>query len=225
MREYGQFCPVAQAMEVIGERWTLLVIRELLAGSSRFSEVQRGVPLMSKSMLSQRLKSLIDAGVVERGTSDRGRNEYTLTPAGEELRPIVMACGTWGLRWARRPLDKKNVDVGLLMWDMRRRIAMDRLPQKDVVVQFEFRGAKRGMNRFWLIMKCDEVDLCISNPGRETHLQLKTDPATFAQVWMGELPWSKAVRSGAISLEGPRRLARAFPGWLKLNAFAGVERP
>ena len=217
---YGQFCPVAQALEVFGERWTLLVIRELLEGSRRFSDIQRGVPLMSRSMLAQRLASLCDAGVVERAGSG-----YQLTAAGEELAPVVIACGNWGVRWARRKLKNADVDVGLLMWDMRRRIDISATPDAPVLVEMEFRGAPRGKERFFLHFKPSGIELCLTNPGHEVALRVSTTPKTMAEVWLGDLPFAAALRSGMIRLEGAPKLVRAFPGWLSLSKFARTPRP
>lgn len=217
---YGQFCPVAQALEVFGERWTLLVIRELLLGSRRFSDIQRGVPLMSRSVLVQRLESLCDAGVVER--VDGG---YRLTEAGEELRDIVIECGNWGARWARRKLKNEDVDVGLLMWDIRRRIDVAAIPDEQVLVEMQFRGAPRGKERFFLRFEPGDVELCLTNPGGDVALRLSTTPRTMAEVWLGDVSFATAVASGALRLEGPPRLVRAFPRWLQLSVFAETPRP
>lgn len=220
MKDYGQFCPVAMALEVIGERWTLLVIRELMCGSHRFGAIQSGVPLMSKSVLAQRLRALCDAGVVER----RGA-EYHLTEAGTELAPIVIACGNWGKRWAFRELRSKDVDVGLLMWDMRRRIDVRALPDEEVMVQIEFRGAPAGHRRFWLRLHPSEVDLCLTNPGREITLRVTTTPKAMAAIWLGEESWTAAVRRGDLVIEGASHHARALPTWLLRSIFADVQRP
>jgi DNA-binding HxlR family transcriptional regulator len=211
---------VAQSLEILGERWTLLVIRELLGGSHRFSDIQRGVPLMSRSVLSQRLKSLVDAGVIERVDG-----EYRLTRAGEELRPVVVQLGEWGVRWARREIADADVDVALLVWDMQRRIDLARIPDDPVLLELEFRGAPRGKGRFFLHFKSDDVELCLTNPGHDVDLQLSTSPRTMAQVWMGELPFSTALSRGTIRLQGPSELVRQLPSWLQLNPFAGTPRP
>lgn len=218
--EYGQFCPVAQALEIFGERWTLLVIRELMLGSSRFSELQKGVPLMSRSVLAQRLKSLCEAGVVKRVDG-----EYFLTTAGQELGPIVLECGKWGVRWANRKLENADIDVGLLMWDVRRRIDLSAIPPEPVLVQMEFRSAQRGMGRFFLHFKVSDVELCLTNPGVAVDMRLSTTPKAMAEVWMGEVPWDMAVRTGAIRLEGPNKLVRNFGRWLKMSTFAETPRP
>ena len=219
MSGYNQLCPVAQALEVFGERWTLLVVRELLCGSHRFTDLQRGLPLMSRSVLASRLRSLADAGVVEH--RDDG---YHLTEAGQELGPIVIACGNWGKRWAERKIKDADVDVALLMWDMRRRIDLDALPSREVVVEMEFRGAPRGKGRFWLHFKGGDAELCLTKPSRGVDLAVRTTPRAMAEIWLGDTSFSAAVSSGAVVLDGPRGLARAFPRWLRLSVFAPIER-
>jgi DNA-binding HxlR family transcriptional regulator len=218
MKIYGQFCPVALAAEVLCERWTLLVVRELLSGSRRFSEIQRGVPLMSRSMLAQRLRALHEAGILER--TDEG---YELTEAGEELRPIVFSFGEWGKRWVRHPLRKADVDLNLLMWDMRRRVDTDAIPEEPVLVEFEFRGVSNRPSRYWLHLKPEEVDLCLNYPGFDVDVKVETDPVTIAEVWMGDVEWKQAIRAGAVKLHGERGLVREFPCWLQRSVFAESE--
>jgi hypothetical protein len=191
-----------------------------MLGSSRFSDIQKGVPLMSRSVLAQRLKRLCDAGVIERVDG-----EYFLTAAGRELEPIVLECGKWGIRWANRKLENADVDVGLLMWDMRRRIELSAIPREPVLVAMEFRAAPRGMGRFFLHFKVTDVELCLTNPGFDVDLRVSTTPKEMARVWMGEVPFDAAVRSGAIRIEGPGKLVRDFGSWLQLSTFANVPRP
>ncbi len=230
MQRYGQFCPVAKAAEVFAERWTPLILRELLHGSSRFSDLQRGVPLMSRTLLAQRLKELDRAGVLERRRKARGRGfEYRLTPAGEEFRPIVERLGMWGQRWARRQLESDgDYDTGLLMWAIRRGIHVDRLPRRRLVVFFEFRGvprsARRGHRSWWLVLSKPEVDICLKDPGGEVDLKVKADLRTLTRAWLGDLPLEAALQSGQVRLEGPRELVRAFPAWLALSPLASVPR-
>lgn len=220
MTQYGQFCPVAQALEVFGERWTLLVVRELICGSRRFSEIQRGVPLCSRSVLSQRLRTLTDAGIVEK--VDGG---YALTEPGQELGPIVIACGEWGKRWAYTKLKNADVDVGLLMWDMRRRVDTTDLPERELWVEFEFRGAPSGHGWFWLhLRRQQEADLCVTDPGQDVSLHVQTSPRVMGEIWLGERALAEAVRAGDVRIDGPRKLARAFPAWLQLSVFAGVAQ-
>jgi DNA-binding HxlR family transcriptional regulator len=226
MPGYGQFCPVAQALEVIGERWTLLVVRELLCGSTRFNELTRGVPLMSRSMLAQRLRSLEDAGVLERRAREGGQgHSYHLTQAGEELRVIVEGCGNWGQRWARRKLSTEHLDAGLLMWDIRRSLNVEALPDETLLVEFQLKGAGQGQRRYWLHIEPEEIDLCLTHPGFEVDLVVRAKLRELTEVWLGDRTLASCLRDGSIELDGPVRLRRAFPTWLMLSGFATVERP
>lgn len=226
MRGYGQFCPVAQALEVIGERWTLLIVRELLCGSTRFGELTRGVPLMSRSMLTQRIRTLLDAGIVERRLRGNGQGyTYHLTEAGEELRPIIEGCGTWGQRWARRKLSADRLDAGLLMWDLRRSLRLESLPKTTTLVEFRLRGAGHGQRRYWLHIEPRGIELCLTHPGFEVDLTVHAQLREFTRVWLGDIPLAQAMREGHLTLDGPPGLQRAFPGWLQLSGFAHVTRP
>ena len=225
MKTYGQFCPVAQAMEVLGERWTLLVVRELLCGSERFTDLQRGVPLMSKSMLSQRLKTLEECGIIERRAREgRAAHTYHLTPAGEELRPLIEGAGAWAVRWLSRDPEPEHLDAGLLMWDLQRNIDLAAIPDERVLVQFTFPDAGRGLTRFWLDLQTDDVDLCLTKPALEVDLHVDAKLKAFTMVWVGDRTLAEATRAGDITLRGPRKLIRALPKWLKLSAFAQIER-
>lgn len=217
---------MAQALEVVGERWTLLIIRELLCGNYRFSEMLNGVPLMSRSLLSQRLKALEEAGLIERHARDTGRIvEYRLTDAGRELEPVVRGLGSWGQRWARRKLEKQDLDPVLLMWDLHRNLDREVLPQSSTCVMFWLRDVAAKRSRYWLRIEPSEVELCLTNPGFEVHLTVETTVRTMVEVWLGDRPIEAAVRDGAISLKGAARLVREFPRWLKLSPFAGVQVP
>jgi DNA-binding HxlR family transcriptional regulator len=230
MKGYGQFCPVAKAAEIFAERWTPLVLRELVCGSRRFSDLHRGVPLMSRTLLVQRLRQLEDAGIVRSAAKASGRGqEYSLTAAGEELRPLIEGLGEWGQRWARSHVDPDDLDPGLLMWDIHRRLNLERLPEHRVVVLFDFRGVPKSWRTarcFWLILqRPDVVDLCLKDPGYEVDIVVDADLAALTKVWMGDVRLADAIRSGLVKLVGPRALVRAFPGWLALSEFAAVERP
>lgn len=219
---YGQFCPVAVACETFAERWTPLILRELVLGSRRFNEIHRGLPRMSRTLLAQRLRELAAASVV---TSSDG--EYRLTRSGEELGEIVLRLGEWGQRWAS-PVRRDRLDPRVLMWDMRRRIAIDRLPAKRVVARFDFKGvpsACRRSSTFWLLLERPEADLCITDPGFEVDLFVEADLASFARAWLGEVPLRDEIRRGAIRLSGVGETVRAFPSWLLLNTLAAVPRP
>lgn len=225
MAGYGQFCPVAQALEVVGERWTLLIVRELLCADYRFSEILNGLPLMSRSLLAQRLRALEEVGLVGRkARPDGGGHVYCLTSAGRELGPIVLGLGTWGQRWVRRHPENEDLDPILLMWDMRRNLALDRLPPGVTVVMFWFRDLPSKRSRYWLKIEQPEVELCLTNPGLDVALAVETTLPTMVGVWMGNRDLGEAIRSGRIELKGPPALTRAFPSWLLLSSFAKVER-
>lgn len=218
VKSYGQFCPVAQALEILAERWTLLIIRELLAGSQRFGEILRGVPRMSRTLLSQRLERLQTEGLVCRAERS-GAPCYELTEAGEALRDVVMGLGSWGRAFVQRIPDH-HLDPKLLMWDMRRRLNLSAFPQGRTVILFRFSDAARGERRFWLHVEGQEVDVCFTPSGFEAALTVDTDVRTLTEVWMGHLGLREALASGRLVLEGPAKLRRAFPGWLALNVFA-----
>jgi DNA-binding HxlR family transcriptional regulator len=224
---FGQFCPVAVACEVFAERWTPMVLRELFAGSEHFNQIHRGVPLMSRALLARRLRELEDAGVIAREQKPGQRGHcYTLTPAGREFRPALEALGRWGQRWTVR-VQRSNLDAGFLMWNVRRRIDRERLPDRRVVVCFRFSGiprAYRGPRVFWLVLERTAVELCIEDPGIETDVVVDADVATLTAVWLGDICFEEAVRSKGVRLMGPRPLTRAFPTWLMLSHYADVVR-
>jgi DNA-binding HxlR family transcriptional regulator len=225
MAGYGQFCPVAQALEIVGERWTLLVVRELLCGNYRFNEILNGVPLMSRSLLAQRLKTLEEAGLVERQLRPDGKTHaYQLTTAGRELEPIIMGLGTWGQRWARRPYRDDELDPVLLMWDMHRNLDLNRVPDRALVM-FWFRDLDSKRSRYWLRIAKPDVELCLTHPGFDVDLSIETTLRTMVEVWMGHRELAEALGSGAIRLEGPSHFTQEFPGWLLLNDFARIELP
>jgi DNA-binding HxlR family transcriptional regulator len=225
---FGQICPVAMASEVFAQRWTPLILRELLSGSRRFNEIQRGVPLVSRALLARRLRALEAAGVVQASPlpGERAR-EYRLTEAGREFGAAIDCLGAWGQRWTVR-VQSRNLDPGFLMWNVRRRIACDRLPARRIVVRFDFAGvpAARGPHVFWLLLeRARPAELCVRDPGYEVDLYVRADLAAFSGIWLGDRTYAQALASGAVRLSGPRSLARAFPSWLMLSRFAEVPRP
>jgi DNA-binding HxlR family transcriptional regulator len=219
--QYGQFCPVSVASEIFAERWTPLVLRELILGSTRFNDIHRGLPRMSRALLARRLRDLERHGVVKRN----GEGDYRLTSCGEEFQDIIVGLGKWGQRWTSR-VERDKLDSVLLMWDMRRRIAQDRLPNERVTVQFDYRGVPPRQQRrsHWLVLQRDEVDVCTKDPGFEVQLFVDADLAAFTRVWLGDLTFTQAQLTGAIRLSGDRRWARAFPSWLLLSSLAEVPR-
>jgi DNA-binding HxlR family transcriptional regulator len=219
MQSYGQFCPVAQALEIVGERWTLLIIRELLCGNYRFNQILNGVPLMSRSLLAQRLRALEESGLVERKGA-----EYQLTEAARELEPVVTGLGAWGQRWVRHKIREDDLDPVLLMWDLRRGLHVEQLPEQQTLVSFWLRDVEAKRSRYWLNIQKPEVELCLTNPGFEERLHVETTARALVEVWMGHRALNQALRSKAIELSGEPGLVRAFPKWLKLNVFASVPR-
>lgn len=219
---YGQFCPVAVASEIFAERWTPVILRELVLGSRRFNDIQRGVPRISRALLIKRLRELVAHGVV-----DSAGGEYCLTEAGQELGEVVVHLGQWGARWTA-PVRRDRLDAKLLTWDMRRRIAVDKLPESRVVVRFDFRGVPAGHKApktYWLVMERPQVDLCIIEPGFEVDVYVDADLASFSRVWLGQVPIRQAIREGDIRLTGDRQGVRDFPSWLLLSTLAAVPRP
>lgn len=221
---YGQFCPVAKACEIFTERWTPLIVREMYMGSRRFSDIHRGVPLMSRTLLSKRLQELERAGVVARTDSGAGHDLYDLTTAGAELVPIVAQLGQWGKQWTRSEMTARELDAGLLMWDMRRRIDHQSLPNERIVVHFLYPDAPVGRQLWWLILEGADVDVCFADPGFEHQLQVTTSISTMTGIWMGDLSYGMALQNGDLKVTGPSELRTRFPAWLRLSTFADVER-
>lgn len=217
---YGQFCPVAQAAELLTERWTILVVRELLCGSTRFSELQRGVPRMSTALLDARLKRLQFAGIVER-LEDGGRPAYVLTPPGRALMPVIEAMGNWAQAWLRHDMAAdRNLDPDLLMWDIRRVVATVPPPSPDrYVVLFEMSGVPARKRLYWLVFHGGTVDLCYRDPGGEPVLRVASPLRLLMQLWMGHVSRDAALRDG-LRLDGPRQAVADFPRWFVLNRFA-----
>lgn len=223
-KTYGQFCPVSMAAEVLCARWTPLIVRELLCGSTRFNDLRRGVPRMSPTLLSKRLKEMAAAGIVRIAPGERGAPEYRLTEAGEELRPIIMAVGGWGQRWVESTLSLRNLDPSLLMWDMRRWLRPEPMPPTRCTVQFRYPELDEARRDWWLIVENGAVDLCRDDPGHEVDLLVTASLRAMTAVWMGLSALRDEVASGAIRLDGDPRLARAMGQWLGLSPFAGEQR-
>lgn len=224
---YGQFCPVAVASEIFAGRWTPILLRELLAGAEHFNEIHRGLPLISRALLARRLRELEAAGVITIEPRSDGRgNRYRPTAAGEAFRPVIAGLAAWGQQWATR-VDRRNLDPGLLVWNMRRRVALDRLPDRRVVARFRFRGVApsyRGPRTFWFVLERSGVDLCVADPGFEVDLYVESEVATLARAWLGDVAIETVLRGGEIELSGPRELVRAFPTWWLLSPFAPLAR-
>jgi DNA-binding HxlR family transcriptional regulator len=222
MQGYGQFCPVAKATEVLGERWTPLIIRELLAGDQSFNSLRKGVPLMSPSLLSSRLKSLEATGVVHREKSGRGVI-YTLTESGEELRPIIDALGVWGQRWVRSDMSRKDLDPSLLMWDMHRRIDTTYFGDERKVLRFEYVDYPAKMRLWWLVITGDSVDICLKDPGYEVDLAIRTTLKTMTQIWMGDVSVTRAKREKLMRVTGDSGLNRSMASWIGRSQLAPIK--
>jgi DNA-binding HxlR family transcriptional regulator len=222
-KKYGQYCSIALALEVLGDRWTLLVLRELLCGSRRFNDLRRGVPKMSATLLTTRLRTLEDAGVIERVEID-GRPNYRPSLAGLELLPILEGLGVWGRRWVRH-LDDDDLDISLLMWEMRRRVDIEAIPRAEMVLFLHFQDAPQGKRSFWIRVRKGEAELCMQAPGGDIDLALRCDVRTFTEVWTGDLTIVQARKTGALRMEGAPDLLKTFGDWIGLNPFSVVELP
>jgi len=220
-RGYGQFCPVAKAAEVLAERWTPLIVRELLAGSHRFSDLRRGLPLISPTVLSQRIKALQDADVLERRRGERAGAEaradagweYHLTPAGEALRPIIDQLGAWGRRWIRQEIQREDLDPRFLMWAVRQKLDAGALPTRRLVLEFEFRDGPARQRRWWIVTQGGDVDLCLKHPGYPVDLTISSAVPTLARIYLRRLDPRAAVSAGLVRLQGTAALVRSFPRW------------
>lgn len=221
---YGQFCPVAMAAEILCTRWTPLVVRELLCGTTRFNDLRRGVPRMSPALLSKRLKELEQAGVIEVTRKAKGEVEYRLTPAGEDLRPLVMGLGFWGQRWVESKLSLKNLDPSLLMWDMRRSLNPQPLPTRRCTIQFLYPDVPQPRRSWWLVVDSGKVDLCGFDPGYEIDLLVTSSLKTMTAIWMGVSSVRPEIEAGHLRLGGDPRIASAMQQWLGLSHFAPEPR-
>ena len=224
---YKQFCPVAMAAEILCARWTLVLLRELAAGSTRFNELRRGVPRMSPALLSKRLKDLETAGVVTRSPVEGGPDlfEYCLSKAGEDLRPVIEAVGCWGQRWIETEASLENLDANLLMWDMRRHIDPTPMPRRRTTIQVMFADQPEARRNWWLIVEPEEkVDLCSVDPGFDVDLYLSTDLRTMTEIWMGYCTIARAKEQGRLMVTGHRQLEADLGRWFSLSPFAKVEK-
>jgi DNA-binding HxlR family transcriptional regulator len=224
---YKQFCPVAMAAEVLCTRWTVVLLRELIAGSTRFNDLRRGVPRMSPALLSKRLKDLEEAGVVRRvgSQSDPGIFEYHLTRAGRELKTVVESIGIWGQHWVEAQLSLKHIDPSLLMWDMRRNLDPTPMPERRCVIHFVYPELPSARRRWWLVVEPEaEVDLCSVDPGFDVDLYVTTDLRTMTAIWMGLTTVRESTEKGKLRLTGDRRLADHMQTWLGLSPFATEKK-
>ncbi len=217
MLRYGQFCPIAKASEVLGEKWTVLIVRELLLGTRRFNDFQRALSLISPTVLAKRLKTLEEHGLLFRKAVPGGRaTEYHLTPAGRELYPVIEELAVWGMRWARKQMEDSELDVELLMWDIQRRINRDALPGGQAVIRFNFAGLKRYRD-WWVVVDESGADLCTNDPGKDVDLHVVSDPRTLIEVWMGDTTLTHAKASGKLRLVGSALYSSTMKNWFMLS--------
>jgi len=218
MKSYGEYCPIAMGAEAIGDRWTPLVLRELICGSERFSDIHRGVPRMSRTLLAQRLRQLERMGIVER----RPGPTYHLTRAGADLESVVWGLGDWAMQWLVGDPAKEHLDGAHLMWRVRQRLVPEALPERRTVVQFDFPGAHRG-RCVWLVLDPAGSSVCERDEGFDVDLHVRSDITAFLRVWAGRTTWAEAIEAGDLALHGPRPLVRAFPRWFALSPFASAR--
>lgn len=221
--EYGQFCPIAKATEILGEKWTILIVRELLMGARRFSELQRGLTLISPTLLSKRLEVLARHGLVmkKRIAGQKG-HEYIPTRSCEELLPILVSLGEWGMRWAQVNVTRDDYDVELLMLYLQRSIKTDALPGSETAIRFHFTDIREYPD-WWLLVQGERVDICVNDPGREIDVYFTTTVQVMADVWMGKVSYRKAIADKSLTLVGQKALINDVSAWMSDSIFAGIE--
>lgn len=224
MYKYGQYCPIAKAMEILGDRWTLLIVRDLLTGTCHFNDLERGLPGISRGLLADRLRRLERLALVEKVELKNGRQRtaYYPTKAGRELKSVINELLVWGARWAFEEPEEQDLDPTLLMWWMRDRVCVEELPEHRVVVRFDFTGAK--YEKFWLVLTKGDVSLCLTDPGFELNVVVTADLSTFFQIWLGRVSYFDALRDGRVEVDAIPRLADAFPTWFAYSLAAPAVR-
>ena len=222
MPGYAQYCPVAKATETLADRWTFLIVREMLGGAHGFNELQRLLPGISRSVLTDRMRALERAKVIERRTGPKGRTlEYRLTPAGRDLKPVVQAIGEWGATWSLAEPRPEELDPYLLTVWMARHVDRERLPPNRTVVRFDFREPK---HRTWMVLEPSEVSVCLQHPGFDADLEVGVDTRTLYRVYLGRAELGGAIRAGQLTMTGPPTLQRGFGQWFTWSAFAPASR-
>jgi DNA-binding HxlR family transcriptional regulator len=220
---YYQFCPVAKAMELLDERWTMLLMREMLLGTEHFNDLRRGLPRMSPTLLSHRLERLCRAGLIDRHV-DAGDVRYVLTPAGRELRPVVEQLSAWGVRWIGE-LGDADLDPKLLLWDMHRNLDPSAVPKDRTVVALQFPDAAPTERRWWLVIRDGQVDVCDEDPGYEPAVEIRCPLRGLTRYWRGDTEWAALLGSSDVTVSGPADLRRAWPSWFNRPDYAAVPRP
>ena len=223
MDRYCQFCPVAKAAEILCEKWVILVLRELMMGSTRFNDFRRGLPKISPTILSRRLKTLEEQGVIARTQTSTKRNyEYHLTESGEELRPIILGFGTWGHRWAKNKITDDDLDAGFLLWDMRRRLNTQFFTEDRVVIHIEFTDQKKADRYWWMIIDQNEIDLCFEDTGHEPDIIINTTLSTMTKIWLGYRNVNAAIENQEIKILGASSYVKNITKWIGGSTFADL---
>ena len=219
---YGQFCPIAKAMEILGEKWTLLIVRELLMGGTRFNELQRGLTHISPSLLTKRLATLESEGLlVKRKIPGQKGYEYFPTESCKELMPVMEQVGQWGMRWARNAMTEDDFDLELLMVYMERSIDPAKLPGRETVIRVNFTDVQE-FSTWWIVVQGEDLDVCVHDPGKEVDIYINVDLRTMCEVWMGDVTYRKAQADGNLQLLGDPALTRGIGQWLTPSIFAGI---
>lgn len=222
MKKYGQYCPIAQAMEVLGDRWTILIMRDFLCGAHHFNDLWRGLPNISRGLLAKRLKQLQEARIIEKHQLDENNTEYQLTQAGYELQPVINSLMTWGANWAFSEPTIEELDPILLMWWIKHRINVDVITQTRTVIQFDFHGVKN--DTFWLVVSPNDVSICLTYPGFEIDVFVRSDLSIFFQLWLGRLSYQEATLEHGVEVDGAQSLIRNFADWFAWSHAAETVR-
>lgn len=211
-RNYGQYCPISRAMDVLGERWSMLIVRDLLCGATRFNQLARGNPKLSRTLLAKRLRQLEEAGIV-----DHLGDEYLLTEAGNDLRPVMDAIGDWGARWQFGDPIERELDPELLMWWVHTRLDFSGLPDRRLVLEFRFVDTNTW---FWILRDAEGPSICLHDPGFGIDATIQSDLTTMYKVWLGSLPLRTALREGTVTVTGTPAIVRRLPSILELSPVA-----
>ncbi|MFQ6392848.1 winged helix-turn-helix transcriptional regulator [Nocardia sp. KC 131] len=214
---YGQYCPISRALDVLGDRWSLLILRDLLLGTARFNDLARGLPGLSRSLLTKRLRQFERAGLVEKLSG-----QYLLTNAGRDLEPILFGLGEWGARWTFGDPEPEELDAALLVWWMHNRLDTSKFPGKRQVLGVRFTDEPR---RFWIVVEFGVASVCDADPGYPVDVTITADVGSLYQVWLGRLPLPHAIRTGRVEFTGPSALTRHMPAVLRLSPVAPYLDP
>ena len=223
LNQSGSLCPAVKAADMIGDKWTLLLMRELFMGANRYNAFQRALPRISPTVLSKRLKQMEEDGLVIKKTiAGEKATEYRLTKCGRELAPLINYMSKWGLRWARRRMNEEDLDVGTFMWDFHRSLNTAELPDGETVFSVTFLGLD-AHSKWWLVANGDTVDLCTDDPGKDVDLYISGPLPVLAEVWMGDCEVTTAVKADDIRLTGASYLTRSASLWFPKSRYADVR--